>query len=363
MDYMGDGKDLGKKGKKARVERALEAAGTSVAPPKHTGKLSTSCSYPFEQLFSYQSNIDLSNLAPPETEVPANGSSYTTGGDSIYDAPQEVRPLSNGRINITIVHQPPSDVVINNATLHLNVKSPCFETLGPLLKQVAKSYKYTKFNKASSQIAIILHIFFWLSSANKALLLEYLGIDGDLASLDKAGLQSAYQKLKAIINATPTVMGLSKDAEWKSQFDDGAAWVPNIVNLTEDTNQSGINVQSTANVTIKLEFAGCYNALVRVMLGSQIAEDQIPNNMMLQMQNHEKPPITSVQVCEQLNAWLGGYQSILKCMTLGNFNWFLHTMLFYHTKYVLHKQEMKKSDEDEEENLGLDEEAQDDEDN
>ena len=50
-------------------------------------------------------------------------------------------------------------------------------------------------------------------------------------------------------------------------------------------------------------------------------------------------------------------------MTPVNFNWFLHTMLFYHTKYVLHKQEMKKAEEDEEENLGLDEEAQDNEDN
>ena len=55
--------------------------------------------------------------------------------------------------------------------------------------------------------------------------------------------------------------------------------------------------------------------------------------------------------------------SILKRMTPGNFNWFLHTMLFYHTKYVLRKQEMKKSEADEEENLGLDEEAQDNEDN
>ena len=45
-------------------------------------------------------------------------------------------------------------------------------------------------------------------------------------------------------------------------------------------------------------------------------------------------------------------------MTPGNFNWFLHTMLFYHTKYVVHKQEMKKSDKDEEEKLGLDEEVQ-----
>ena len=49
-------------------------------------------------------------------------------------------------------------------------------------------------------------------------------------------------------------------------------------------------------------------------------------------------------------------------MTPGNFNWFLHTMLFYHTKYVLRKQEMKKSEEDEEENLGLGE-AQNNEDN
>ncbi|KIJ93115.1 hypothetical protein K443DRAFT_13108 [Laccaria amethystina LaAM-08-1] len=68
-----------------------------------------------------------------------------------------------------------------------------------------------------------------LSNANKAPLLEYLGIDSELASLDKSGLQSAYQKFKAITNATPKVMGLSKDAEWKSQFDDGAVWVPNIV--------------------------------------------------------------------------------------------------------------------------------------
>jgi hypothetical protein len=68
-----------------------------------------------------------------------------------------------------------------------------------------------------------------LSNANKALLLEYLGIDRELASLDKSGLQSAYQKFKAITNATPKVMGLSKDVEWKSQFDDGAVWVPNII--------------------------------------------------------------------------------------------------------------------------------------
>ena len=50
----------------------------------------------------------------------------------------------------------------------------------------------------------------------------------------------------------------------------------------------------------------------------------------------------NTQVCEQLNSWLGGYESILKHMTPGNFNWFLHAMLFYHTKSVIKQQQRKK---------------------
>ena len=42
----------------------------------------------------------------------------------------------------------------------------------------------------------------------------------------------------------------------------------------------------------------------------------------------------NTQACEQLNAWLGGFESILRKMTPGNFNWFLHTMLTYHTTHV-----------------------------
>ena len=49
----------------------------------------------------------------------------------------------------------------------------------------------------------------------------------------------------------------------------------------------------------------------------------------------------NTQACEQLNAWLGGYEQILKKMTSGNFNWFLHTMLFYHTHCVIYKQSQK----------------------
>ena len=45
----------------------------------------------------------------------------------------------------------------------------------------------------------------------------------------------------------------------------------------------------------------------------------------------------NTQSCEQLNAWLGGFESILKRMTSKNFNWFMHVMLFYHVKHVLAK--------------------------
>ncbi|KAF8344786.1 hypothetical protein F5887DRAFT_885727 [Amanita rubescens] len=51
----------------------------------------------------------------------------------------------------------------------------------------------------------------------------------------------------------------------------------------------------------------------------------------------------NTQACEQLNAWLGGFESILKRMKPGNFNWFLHTMLSYHTVQVLRKQKWQDS--------------------
>lgn len=57
----------------------------------------------------------------------------------------------------------------------------------------------------------------------------------------------------------------------------------------------------------------------------------------------------NVQACEQLNAWLGGFESIIKRMTQGNFNWFLHTMLFYHTIRVLEKQDYQANHQNNEE--------------
>ncbi|KAF8983847.1 hypothetical protein BDQ17DRAFT_1393908 [Cyathus striatus] len=45
-----------------------------------------------------------------------------------------------------------------------------------------------------------------------------------------------------------------------------------------------------------------------------------------------------VVACEQLNAWLGGFQSILNRMTVVNFNWTIHALLFIHTQKVIKKQ-------------------------
>ncbi|KAF8899471.1 hypothetical protein CPB84DRAFT_1681299, partial [Gymnopilus junonius] len=67
----------------------------------------------------------------------------------------------------------------------------------------------------------------------------------------------------------------------------------------------------------------------------------------------------NTQVCEQLNAWLGGYQSIAKWMTPENFNWFIHVMLFYHTKYTIKKQQKKQSNQETEDgDIGCDEETE-----
>ncbi len=49
----------------------------------------------------------------------------------------------------------------------------------------------------------------------------------------------------------------------------------------------------------------------------------------------------NTQACEQLNSWLGGYESILNRMTVGNFDWFLHVMLFIHTSHVISVQQLK----------------------
>lgn len=71
----------------------------------------------------------------------------------------------------------------------------------------------------------------------------------------------------------------------------------------------------------------------------------------------------NTQACEQLNAWIGGFDTIVKKMNIGNFDWFIHVMLFLHTLWVIDKQMEKrmrsgmdvadeKEDEDEDEEDG-----------
>jgi hypothetical protein len=60
------------------------------------------------------------------------------------------------------------------------------------------------------------------------------------------------------------------------------------------------------------------------------------------------------QACEQLNAWLGGFEIILKRMTVYNFKWFLHAMLFIHTQQVIRKQRLRDNREGDEDEEGID---------
>jgi hypothetical protein len=70
-----------------------------------------------------------------------------------------------------------------------------------------------------------------------------------------------------------------------------------------------------------------------------------------------------LQACEQLNAWLGGFQSILNKMTPGNFDWSMHALLFLHTERIINAQVEKAkrtqgiNTDDEEANEAMEEEG------
>ncbi|KIM87977.1 hypothetical protein PILCRDRAFT_63011 [Piloderma croceum F 1598] len=62
----------------------------------------------------------------------------------------------------------------------------------------------------------------------------------------------------------------------------------------------------------------------------------------------------NTQACEQLNAWLGGFETILKRMTVYNFKWFLHAMLYIHTQQVMNKQRLRDNKEGDQDEEGID---------
>jgi len=102
--------------------------------------------------------------------------------------------------------------------------------------------------------------------------------------------------------------------------------------------------------------------LCRTYCNPSPGDGSAPNLVTIEYDNNGCPHAKrafNTQVCEQLNAWLGGFESILKLMKPGNFNWFLHAMLFYHTKHVIAQQERKAKSQvvnDDNDELGLDQE-------
>ena len=89
-----------------------------------------------------------------------------------------------------------------------------------------------------------------------------------------------------------------------------------------------------------------------------------PNLVVLAQDKRGRPVLKrafNTQVCEQLNAWLGGFEPILKKMKPGNFDWFIHVMLFFHTQTVHNKQAKKsqKLQENDDEESGEEEQGED----
>ncbi|KAH6917729.1 hypothetical protein BKA70DRAFT_1091314, partial [Coprinopsis sp. MPI-PUGE-AT-0042] len=75
------------------------------------------------------------------------------------------------------------------------------------------------------------------------------------------------------------------------------------------------------------------------------SEDGSAPNLVIEVRDNQGKEVAkqvfNTQICEQLNSWLVGYNSILEWMTIPNFKWFLHSMLFLQTKKVLAKQKRK----------------------
>jgi len=63
-----------------------------------------------------------------------------------------------------------------------------------------------------------------------------------------------------------------------------------------------------------------------------------------------------------IQAWLGGFQTMINRMTVYNFKWFLHAMLFIHTQRVIKRQKVKeeriKDNEDDEAGINIEEEEE-----
>ncbi|KAF8974786.1 hypothetical protein BDZ97DRAFT_1911938 [Flammula alnicola] len=98
-------------------------------------------------------DIVIANLAPPKAQPPANGSSPASGGilrgralGNIHNfGDPDPFDMNNfvqveGRVNLTIVPEPPKSLVVADPISVIKVLSHCHSTMGPLLERVARAY-------------------------------------------------------------------------------------------------------------------------------------------------------------------------------------------------------------------------------
>ncbi|TFK31249.1 hypothetical protein BDQ12DRAFT_619204, partial [Crucibulum laeve] len=51
----------------------------------------------------------------------------------------------------------------------------------------------------------------------------------------------------------------------------------------------------------------------------------------------------NTQACEQLKAWIEGFQSSVNKMNVENFNWTMLSLLFIHIQQIIKKQQKKRN--------------------
>jgi hypothetical protein len=61
-------------------------------------------------------------------------------GDTLPSAPEEDAIRPDGRIVLSIVDQPPRTLTLGETNAVIKIPTPCYPTMGPLLKHLSRSY-------------------------------------------------------------------------------------------------------------------------------------------------------------------------------------------------------------------------------
>ena len=75
-------------------------------------------------------------------------------GDTLPSAPEEDAIRPDGRIVLSIVDQPPRTLTLGDTNSVIKIPTPCYPTMGPLLKHLSRSY---------SPVESKIYIYFYLT--------------------------------------------------------------------------------------------------------------------------------------------------------------------------------------------------------